>query len=183
MKYFLDCGSNLGQGYDHFSSKYGDEYNYMLFEPNKKCYDKLVDKYGSLHNVKLYNDAVYIKDCIREFRYSSDFCVGGSIIEHHNSGLPDSTSVTSVSCVNLLKIIEDIVCGGNEVVIKFDIESCEYDVLEKMIESNLIFKVKKIYCEFHSKYMNGDNRKFFKSREDKILEFIKNNDICFELWR
>jgi len=183
MKYFLDCGSNLGQGYEHFRKKYGDEYNYMLFEPNKDCYDELVKKYGAFPNVRLYNDAVYIEDCIKTFRCSDKFSVGGSIIDSHNSGVPHNTQETMVSCVNILKIIECISVDDNEIIIKFDIESSEYDVLEKMIESDLMFKVKKIYCEFHSKYMNDNDKRVFELRENKILSFIKDNNMCFEEWR
>ena len=44
-KLFLDCGSNLGQGYEFFSSIYGSDCTYHLFEPNIKCYNILVEKY------------------------------------------------------------------------------------------------------------------------------------------
>jgi hypothetical protein len=76
-----------------------------------------------------------------------------------------------------------MVSDNNDVIIKFDIESSEYDVLEKMIESNLIFRVKKIYCEFHSQYMNHKDKNVFGLRENKILMFVKKNNICFELWK
>jgi FkbM family methyltransferase len=183
VKYFLDCGSNLGQGYEYFRRKYGNEWNYMLFEPNKNCYDKLVEKYGNTSNVKIYNHAVYIEDCIKQFRLTSNFSIGGSIISNHNSGIYRDVQTTVVSCINMLKIIEDIVSDNNEIVIKFDIESSEYDILEKMIESNLIFRVKKIYCEFHSQYMNRKDKNIFKLRENKILMFVRKNNICFELWK
>jgi FkbM family methyltransferase len=183
VKYFLDCGSNLGQGYEYFRQKYGDEWNYILFEPNKNCYDKLIEKYGNTSNVKMYNRAVYTEDCVKQFRFTSKFCVGGSIIVGHNSGISHNTQVTSVSCVNILKIIGDMVSGNDEIIIKLDIESSEYDVLEKMIQSKLIFKVRKIYCEFHSQYMDRKNKKNFEKRENSILSFVKKNNICFELWK
>ena len=71
---------------------------------------------------------------------------------------------------------------NNEIIIKFDIESSEYDVLEKMIESNIILKIRKIYCEFHSKYMSCEDKREFRSREKKILRFIKKRGIEFEKW-
>ena len=182
MKYFLDCGSNLGQGYEYFRKIYGDEYHYMLFEPNESCYDKLIEEYGDLPNVKIYNDAVYIEDCIKEFHFANEFSVGGSIIENHNSGISQDVQVKSVSCVDILKIIDGIASNNNEVVIKFDIESSEYDVLEKMIEFGVIFKIRKIYCEFHSKYMNPEDKSIFELREKRILSFLKEKNICFELW-
>lgn len=76
-----------------------------------------------------------------------------------------------------------MVSGNDEIIIKLDIESSEYDVLEKMIQSKLIFKVRKIYCEFHSQYMDRKNKKNFEKRENSILSFVKKNNICFELWK
>jgi len=183
MKYFLDCGSNLGQGYEYFKQIYGDDWNYILFEPNKNCYNKLVEQYGGKANVVIYNCAVYIEDCTRQFYFSSEFCLGGSIISNHNSKLSENVHTTQVSCVNILKMIEDLISKNNEVVIKFDVESSEYDILEAMIRSGLIFKVQKIYCEFHSQYMKYEDRRVFKHRERKIRKFVKKNKLCFELWK
>lgn len=45
-----------------------------------------------------------------------------------------------------------------------------------------IFKLKKIYIEFHSQYMNELDKKIYDIRELNILNFLKNNKIDFELW-
>ena len=181
-KYFLDCGSNIGQGYEYFRQKYGPSYEYILFEPNPNCYNVLVDKYINDKNVTVYNKAVYVKDCIMPFKFVTDFCVGGSIIEGHNSAYFDKKQETQVDCFDLINKIDYLAKDNSEIIIKLDIESSEYDVLEKMIETKTIFKVKKIYCEFHTQYMNAADRVIYVPRETKIMEFIQANNIAFEIW-
>jgi len=147
MKIFLDCGSNVGQGYTYFSEKYGNEWHYILFEPNPNCYRKLIEQFGSLPNVDIHNKAVYIEDCTKLFKFVTEYCVGGSLIENHNSAYNNTKQEVQVSCVDIIKIIEKL-SVNNEIIIKFDIESSEYDILERMIELKTIFKVKKYIVSF-----------------------------------
>ena len=65
---------------------------------------------------------------------------------------------------------------------KLDIEAAEYDVLEYMIESGVISKITKIYCEFHSGKMNEEHRTIFRKRQESIMDFMRTNDIDFENW-
>jgi len=182
MKIFLDCGSNLGQAYTYFKDKYGDNYKYILLEPNPNCYRKLVADFGDISNVEIHNKAAYIKDCVKNFRFTDDYSVGGSIIESHNSLYEEKSKQESpVTCIDVVEMIENLSLE-NEIIVKFDIESSEYDILERMIASKTIFKVNKIYCEFHSQYMNAEDKKEFKLREEKILDFVRHNGIHFEIW-
>jgi FkbM family methyltransferase len=181
-KYFLDCGSNLGQGYEYFRQKYGDAYFYMLFEPNINCYNKLIEKY-TCNNTKIFNNAIYIDESTKQFNFVTEYCVGGSIIENHNSAILNKTQSTNVKCIDICTVINSLLLEDCEIIIKFDIESSEYDVLEKLIETKLIHKIKKIYCEFHTQYMNEKDRQIFVPREQKILKYISDNNISLELWR
>jgi len=183
MKTFLDCGSNIGQGYLHFRQKYGADCRYILFEPNPNCYRKLIEQFGTIPNVEIHNEAVYIEKCVRPFKFTTEYCVGGSLIENHNSAYDDDGNKQKilVNCVDVVKVIENQT-PSNEIIIKLDVESSEYDILERMIDSKTIFRVKKIYCEFHSQYMNDKDKRKFKLRENKIMEFIRRNNIDFEMW-
>jgi len=185
MKYFLDCGSNLGQGFEHFRKIYGEDFQYKLFEPLTTCYDFLVEKYSDLENVEIFNQAVYIENCIKSFgcSISDSLHVGGSLIENHNSSIQNNTKqYYQVSCVDFIEFIDNIYNIGDEIIMKLDIESGEYDVLEKMIATGTIFKIKKIYCEFHSCYMSENDKTIFISRESNIINFMKTNHINFIQW-
>jgi len=132
MKYFLDCGSNIGQGFEYFRKIYWDEYLYKLFEPNKQCYNEIVRKYFNSKNVEIFNSAVYINNSNKSFNLPEiDFTVAGSIIENHNSGQEYNRQKYEVSCIDIVEYIDKIYNNMDEIIIKFDIESSEYDILEK----------------------------------------------------
>jgi len=179
MKYFLDCGSNLGQGFDYFKKMYGDNYQYTLFEPNIMCYNELVKKYSSLKNVEILNKAVFTENIVKTFRFDKNnvFTPGGSLIEKHNSNVKIDFEEHQVQCVDLIEIIESLYENESEIIIKMDVESAEYDILEKLIDKKTIFKVEKMYIEFHSQFMNDDDKKLFVPREQNIENFIRVNNI------
>ena len=184
---FLDCGSNLGQGFEHFSGVYKNDFEYILFEPNPYCYNILVEKYGEREDVKIRNVAVFNEECHKIFSFSSKYDVGGSLIVEHNSAYPRDLAEnenTETQCINLIDQINMLHYEDSDrnIILKLDIESSEYDVLESMIESGTIFFVKKIYCEFHSQYMDHDNKAIFYKRELAILDFCKKYAIPFEIW-
>lgn len=181
---FLDCGSNLGQGYEHFKTVYGDSYKYILFEPNPHCYEILKNKYGNIPNVEIYNKAVSNVKTTFTFYYNEDYSQGGSIIENHNSYFYNSKDVKkiTVDSINLIEFINNIFNENTNIIIKLDVESSEYDILESLISTKTIFKLSKIYCEFHSNYMSHDHYQQFLNKEHSILNFVKSNNINFELW-
>ena len=115
MKIFLDCGSNVGQGYTHFRQKYGEDYHYILFEPNPSCYKVLMKQFGMLSNVDIHEEAVCIEDCIKPFEFLTEYCVGGSLIKNHNSAYNnDDKKEILVKCVDIVKIIENHLLLNND---------------------------------------------------------------------
>jgi len=180
---FLDCGSNIGQGFEHFREVYGNSYEYHLYEPNPNCFKILKEKYGNNSNVFLNEVAVYNKECELELYFKEPTSVGGSINQDHNSKGYSYKDVDAVltKCLDLGKIIDDFDKDSN-IVLKLDVESSEYDILESLIESELIFKLNKIYCEFHSSYMKEDVKSDYEMREKNILNFAKENNINLEVW-
>lgn len=180
-KYFLDCGSNLGQGVDHFSKIYSfDEYYYYLFEPNVRCFTFLNQKYHNNKNVNIQNKAVWIENKKLKFYYDSDLSVGASVIKEHNSAYELKKREGDVDGFDLNELIDSIYPA--QIIIKFDVESSEYEILKSMIEKKTIFKVNKIYCEFHSQYMKSPEKEYYENLELKFLDFMKNNNIEFVLW-
>ena len=68
------------------------------------------------------------------------------------------------------------------IVIKFDIEGSEYDILEKMIlNKNKIQNIKHMFIEFHSKYMEPKIKTKYLIRENYIKKQLKKIS-GFTLW-
>ena len=55
---------------------------------------------------------------------------------------------------------------------KLDIESSEYDVLEKMIEDETYTLVKEMWVEWHVQYMNPEDSARYVKRMTKIENFL-----------
>ena len=180
---FLDCGSNLGQGFQRFREIYGDTYDYHLYEPNPNCFLILEDKYSNIPNVYLNQLAVYNKECELVLYFKEPLSDGASINKDHNSQEYSVEDVDGVvtKCVDLGEVIDSFDDNTN-IVLKLDVESSEYDILESLIESKIIFKLNKIYCEFHSMYMDDERKSEYEIREKNILDFVKENNIDLEIW-
>jgi FkbM family methyltransferase len=183
-KAFVDCGSNLGQGFEHFKKKFKRNFDYFLFEPNPNCYNILKEKYEENKSISIFNNAVYTDNSLKTFTFTEDFDVGGSIVKDHNSNYPTSQNkyTVDIQCINFDEFIDKLSKNYRKIYVKLDIESAEYDVLEQLIQSSNINKLSEIYCEFHSQYMTDSDKKRYQSREEKIIAYCKENQVKFQLW-
>ena len=188
-KIFLDCGSHQGEGFEHFNKIYGDEFEYHLFEPNPYNYSVLEEKYKDRKNIILSKDAVLNEETVKTFHWETHLkdSWGGSLIDDHNSRFYDShdenvVTRLPVKCIDLIDYVNNLYEDDCEIVLKLDVESSEYDILESMIETKTIDKIKTIYCEFHTQYMVGESKDVFLNRENKIKEYMQTNNIDFHLW-
>jgi FkbM family methyltransferase len=191
---FLDCGSNIGQGFEFFRKYYPNGiYDYILFEPNPFCYQELLKKYSSLGSsgVRIENTAVGIANGDIDFfgldeEKGGKYSVGGSILQHHNSKIyttPNNASL-KVPSINFAIFLQDILMKNqySTVIIKLDIEGGEYSVLDSLISNNLLARFESIYVEFHSQYMSNDIAAHYRSKEQEFLKYSKKNQIRVIQW-
>ena len=182
---FLDCGSNIGQGYEFFRKYYPNKiYDYILFEPNPYCFQELVKKYAELSNegLQLKNVAVGIDEGIVDFYGLEEekggiYSVGGTVLPEHNSKMYASPSSASlkVSSINFAEFFLDVLAKKEykAVILKLDIEGGEYTVLDALRSNNLLPKFDSIYVEFHSQYMRADIAMNYLDKEKAFLKYCK----------
>ena len=182
---FLDCGSNVGQGFTEFRQKYNPkDYDFFLFEPNPFCFEKLKEKYENLDYVTLHNVGVGANNEKKIFFFKKNYDVGGSVIEGHASGWKKVfKQKREVKIIDLLELVNQVRDRYNKIVVKLDVESSEYDILEKFIKVNSLDLFEKIYVEFHSQYMDEYYKPIFEKREQAIISYFKNNNVDYVLWR
>lgn len=183
---FLDCGSNLGQGFEEFRTWFGDtDIVYILFEPDEKCYQKLCEKYSELDYVQINNCAVSTVNTLVDFYTTRDFDLGGTVVYDHNNNYYDNcdSKKVQVQAIDLITLINQLANNSTEIILKLDVESSEYDILEKMINTGTIHSVDTIFCEFHSQYMKEPEKSKYQQREDKIMTYVKDNNIKLNLWK
>ncbi|KKJ76651.1 hypothetical protein WH95_12690 [Kiloniella litopenaei] len=176
---FIDCGSNLGQGFSFFRKYFPNQfYDYILLEPNPNCVSVLKEKYNHIKNLKIVEAAVWTADgdmnlfgLVEDNRGSQSD--GASIIENHNSALysSDSSKATKVKTIDFARLLREQT-HYDQIVVKMDIESSEYDVLEKLIKEELLDKIDFMFIEFHSQYMTGNSKHIIEEREHKIKKYL-----------
>jgi FkbM family methyltransferase len=188
---FIDCGSNIGQGYKFFSKYYTpDLYDYILVEPNPNCLPHLhalrrdsggrieiLEKAASARNgyTKLFGPPSAQRDPTYE---------GCSIVIDHNSALYEAEELSAdlVETFSLSDLITAKRAAYDVVVMKMDVEGAEYETLEDMMEKGVHRKLDAIYVEFHSQYVAESELTERRSLEKKILNSFSAEDIVFRRW-
>ena len=191
---FLDCGSNIGQGFEFFRKYYPNRiYDYILFEPNPFCYQELLKKYSGLESsgVRIENTAVGIANGDIDFfgldeEKGGKYSVGGSILHEHNSKIytaPNNASL-KVQSIDFAIFLQDVLMKNHysTVILKLDIEGGEYPVLDSLVSNNLLARFDTIYVEFHSKYMSNNFAEHYRSKEQEFLKYSKENHLRVIQW-
>jgi len=133
----LDCGANIGLSAIFFKQQY-PKANIIAFEPDAKIFSKLRNnlKAFNLHDVKLYNNAIWTEDTVLNF--DQDNALGGRI--NHAESHSNTTQVSALALTPFINKRIDF--------LKIDIEGAEFDVL-KSIEHKLLL-VENLFIEYHS---------------------------------
>jgi len=189
---FIDCGSNVGQGFQFFSRFYKlENFDYILFEPNPNCFRILQSNLKDLRNekVELREQAVGVLDSKVDFYGIKDseggrLSVGGTTLREHNSkyfAKPEKSDlrVDSISFSSLLiKVSDQYEC----IVVKFDIEGGEYPILEDLLERKLLEKIETLFIEFHSQYMSKDVAIKYRLIEQRFWRYVKTTECRAISW-
>lgn len=182
---FLDCGSNIGQGFEFFRKFYPlDFFDFVLFEPNPYCFRILENKYAELaiSGVTLMNVAVGNCNSTIDFYglEESDggvYSVGGSILREHNSKTSTTYRMPSikVESIDFTQFLSRLITtkGYKTIILKLDIEGGEYQILDSLEKNNMLGIFETLYIEFHSQYMSDNISLEYQRKEKRFLEISK----------
>ena len=188
---FVDAGSNLGQGFQWFSTYYGhDQVSYHLFEPNPNCHpylDKLTHEAGT--DVQLYKSGVGAADGTFQFfglseAEGGELSQGGSINPQHNSDLyaADTANAINVDVINFGDYLKEQSAKYQSIVVKLDVEGEEVNLLEHLISTGAHELISILYVEFHSHFQAEPERSATKAREQAIENTLRASTVKFRLW-
>lgn len=134
----FDVGGYLGDWTDSIYSKY--KCKVLVFEPVKKYYQKIVNKFKNKQKIHVYNIGLGTQNA-KKYIYlmdnSSSFYKIGDNVKKQLCEIMDIEKFISK---NKIKHVD---------LIKINIEGGEYDLLEKMITSKLINKFENLQIQFH----------------------------------
>lgn len=182
-KLLIDCGGNLGDGFLILDGLVKPD-NVIIFEPNLNCFNILIEKFKT-NKFNILNKAVGNSNRLVKFHIpkKDNLSVGSTIHDDfHNS--KENLEYNTIDCemVDLSQYISEI--EDCEIYLKLDVEGSEYDILEKMILDKTIFKIKKLFVEFHENYVADEFIKKYDliNRKNDILSFLEKNKIEYKIW-
>ena len=102
---FIDCGSNIGQGYTHFKKHFtSDRFEYILIEPKPSCVKTLIEKYRN--DVEIIEKSVWTSETRLDLfglnASGDEIFVGASSLENHNSSIYKTKGGQSILLVSKL---------------------------------------------------------------------------------
>ena len=195
----VDMGANIGNGFRKLL-KLGYEVtdsDWILIEPNTHCkphLESIINDYP-LCDIKIIWKAVSIDSNDKDFyghpdtwyitdNITSNSSQSNSLKSSHNEQYYKSESVTIVKCIDVIDLLSDLSKKYENIVLKIDIESAEYEVLQKIIDNFDLLnqKLKTMYVEFHSKYSkNKKEKEELQKTELEFEEFFKNKNVEFNI--
>ena len=190
---FVDCGSNLGQGFSAFSKWFGfSNIDYVMIEPNPHCAKVLredfLPKYSGKPITLIEKAAGTQQRTVKFFGLVEDnsgaLNEGGSIFDAHNSAYyePDKERAIEVEEFSFADFLREKRPHYKNIVVKMDIEGAEYDVLEDLRRQNLLDVMNISYIEFHSEYMQEPDRSKFKKIEAELSSAVRESGCTLRIW-
>lgn len=187
MKLFLDCGTHLFQGLSQFNEKFSFDENWEIFsfEANPYVYSMSLRDRPAYKNLYHLNKAVSTEDGFIEVNIDKN-----NIISQGTNILKNPPSVDGVvtfnwfkqikvECIDLVKFIDQRMF--DYCVVKLDVEGAEFEILEKLISTNVVSKIDELYVEFHERFFKEELEKYTEKR--KILtEICTSKTKKFDTW-
>jgi len=189
---FIDCGSNLGQGFSQFVRHYPlQRFDYILIEPNPNCIPTLEREArrllaGTSASVQLLQAAAGVRSgTVKFFGLEVDpTSQGGSMLRDHNSRYyqADEDRALEVPCFSLAALIRERATAYAAIALKLDIEGGEYEVLPDLISKGVHRALDAAYIEFHSQYMAEPDGTRYRLLEDGIRARLRNDGLSHRIW-
>ncbi len=185
---FIDCGSNIGQGYAYFSRYYKrDDFDYVLIEPNAQCFPYLEALGGA--RIEIIRKAASTKVGIaRLFGPPSGdgdlIYQGRSIVAGHNGSFydPADSAAELVETFSLSQLILEKGRSYGLIALKMDVEGAEYAILQDILEKGAHRELFAVYVEFHSLYMRPPERLAMRALEGQIRRSLESANVKFRVW-
>lgn len=187
---FVDCGSNLGQGYTFFKKYLPPErWDAILIEPNPHCMSVLKKEFGGYANLNFIEGAAWTKnEKLKLFGLVEDergeTTQGASVVADHNSSeyAADQDAAIEVDAFSLAELIAEKAKAYDEIVVKMDIESSEYEVLRDLLDSGAAKNITHIFIEFHSEYFKEPEGSHHRALEKTLASELRTAGVGVTIW-
>lgn len=145
MKIFLDCGAWTGTSVDFFRKYYpnADEFKIYCFE----CLPENLNKLYEFKNIMIIPKAIWITNCKKKFY--TGLSESGSLDSKKKTGGINPDNFIIVDCIDIVEFIKENFTKNDYIIMKLNIESAEYNVIQYLFDEDLIGWIDKWYIEWH----------------------------------
>ncbi|MBL7047421.1 MAG: FkbM family methyltransferase [Candidatus Marinimicrobia bacterium] len=173
----IDCGANVGDITSQMARTLGIVY---AFEPDPYAFEILRKRFGRTKNVYVFNEGVCVEDGEMAFymhRMTSKDPIDASVGSSFNENKNQRYKKIFVRCINFSKFIDEL--GRIVALVKMDIEGMEFDVIDVLISSGRIKKIKQMIVETHERQMPE-----LIERKHSLSNHIKKENLDIDLgWK
>jgi FkbM family methyltransferase len=189
-KLFIDCGSNLGQGFKVFSRHFKPvEFDYIFIEPNPYCRETLTRLCANTDRSRYIEAAASNQFGTARFfglfgekGLTSD---GASICPEVRGSLSDVKVEDSieVKTFDIASFIRDERATYPIIVIKLDVEGAEYQILEHLLNAGVGNLIDTLYVEFHHETAPRDEIERLKNLGDDLVQRLGAKGVRVRSWK
>jgi len=187
---FVDCGSNVGQGYTFFKTYLPPEqYDAILIEPNPNCMGVLREQFSGYANLNFIEAAAWTKvGKLKLFGLVEDergaTTQGASVVADHNSSdyEADEEAAIEVDTFSLAELLTEKATEYDQIVVKMDIESSEYEVLRDLLDTGVAKNITHIFIEFHSEYFKEPESSQYRALEKTLVNELRAAGVGVTIW-
>jgi FkbM family methyltransferase len=178
-KIFIDGGARIGESIDVLLDTREDLIgcDVYLFECNRNHIETLneISMNNKKYNFIVRDEAIWIDDTNRDFFMSIDVWgdLGCTLLPEKTEKL-DRDNPINVKCIDFAKFLNSF-SNDDYIIVKLDIEGAEYDVLNHLINTNTISKIKELHVEFHDMFFNKNSEEI----KNKLSNY---NIVCNFNW-
>jgi len=147
----IDCGANVGLVTQDLLNHCDHVY---CFEPNPFAFKVLESRLSGLKNVTCFNKAVLDRqDKVKLFFHENshknevEWSTGSSLLDFKGNVLKEK--FIEVEAVDLCQFIKKL--DSPIEILKIDVEGVEYGIVNKLIDTELIYDIKNVFVEVHAK--------------------------------
>ena len=93
----------------------------------------------------------------------------------------DTNNSITVKAISLSELIKEKASDYDQIIIKMDIESSEYAVLEDLIKTNAAKHIDFMFIEFHHQYFKDQEEHYYNLGKSLVRQ-LKEQGVKVALW-
>ena len=176
---FIDCGGHCGESIVEAKRRFGRNVCVVSFEPVPSLARRLEGRWRRYATVSIINAAVYDSEGLMPLFLSRAFTDGSSLMSDKGTGQLAFSEPIAVRVVRLADWLSGHFVDAT-IYLKLDIEGAEFAVLQDLLATGAIARVRRLFVEWHDHKM--DNRDYLAIRR-RIERRLHESGVRVEAWQ